>query len=137
MHRAQEGDAPVVGDDDALEPPLLAQDLGQQTGVGGRRKPVDLAVGVHHRARAALAHGHLERRQEHVAPDARAGGNRSVVAAGLGTRVPGEVLQRGDDADGFEAAHVGRAHHADEIRVLAERLLDASPAVIAHDVQHR
>ena len=73
------------------------------------RHAVDVAVGVHHRARAALAHRHLERRQDHVAQLARPHRDRRVVAGRLRRGVAGEVLERRDDAARLEPAHVGGA----------------------------
>ena len=51
--------------------------------------------------------------------------------------VAGEVLEGGDDAGALQAADVGGAEHRHQVRVLAHRLLDAAPAVVADDVQHR
>ena len=137
VHDLRERDRPVVRDHDALEPPLVAQHARQQPRVRRDRQPVDVAVGVHHRARAALPDRHLERREQHVAQRARADRDRRVVPSRLRRRVPGEVLQRRDDVARLQPADVCGADHADQIGVLAERLLDAPPAVVAHDVEHR
>ncbi len=136
VHDLHERDRPVVRDDDALEAPLVAQHAGQQPRVGRDRQPVDVAVGVHDRARAALPDRHLERREQHVAQRARADRDRRVVAGRLRRGVAHEVLQRRDDAARLQPAHVRAADHADEVGILAERLLDAPPAVVAHDVEH-
>src|SRR5699024_9471573 len=66
---------------------------------------------------------------------AHADGDGRVVAARAGGGVAGEVLEGGDRAGGLQAAHVLGGQHAGEIGVLPHRLLDASPAVVAHDVQ--
>jgi hypothetical protein len=47
------------------------------------------------------------------------------------------VLEGGDDAGALQPPDVGGAEHRDEVRVLAHRLLDATPAVVAHDVEDR
>ena len=46
------------------------------------------------------------------------------------------MLERRDDAGGLHALDVRRGDGADEVRVLADRLLHASPARVAHDVEH-
>src|SRR5690606_13792552 len=66
---------------------------------------------------------------------ARAHGGRRQVAAGAGGGVAGEVLEGGDDAGGLQALHVGGADGADEVRVLADGLLHAAPAGVAHHVE--
>ena len=40
-------------------------------------------------------------------------------------------------AGALQPAHVRRAEHRDQVRVLADGLLDAAPAVVADDVEHR
>ena len=135
VQRLQERDAPVVGHHDAGEAPFVAEQVGEQPRVGGGRDAVDLAVGVHDRA-GAVAHGALERRQQHVLELARADGRGPEVATRSRRRVAGEVLERRDDPRRLEAADVRGAERPDEVRVLAERLLDATPAVVAHDVEH-
>ncbi len=131
----QEGDAEVVGDDGSLEPPGVAQQPGQQRLVGRGRHTVDVGVGVHDGAGAALAHGHLERRQQDVGPFAGAHGRGGEVAAGAGGGVADEVLEGGDDPGGLQAPHVRGADGADEVRVLADGLLHPSPAGVADHVE--
>ncbi len=46
------------------------------------------------------------------------------------------MFERGDDAGALQPAHVGGADHRHEVGVLADRLFDASPPVVAHDVEH-
>ena len=79
---------------------------------------------------------HLERREQHVGELARADRDGGEVAARLRGGVADEVLERRDDARRLEAAHVGGADRADEVRVFADGLLDAAPACVAHDVEH-
>ena len=52
---------------------------------------------------------------------------------------PGEVLQGREQIAllALQAADEPRAQHADEIRVLGQRLLGAAPAHVARDVEHR
>ena len=59
-----------------------------------------------------------------------------MVATTARGRIPGEVLERRDDATGLESPSVRGTHHAREIRILAEGLLDSAPAVVAHHVHH-
>src|ERR1700722_3093957 len=47
------------------------------------------------------------------------------------------MLERRDDASGFEASYVGGSDRCDEIRVFADRLLDAAPSVVAGNVENR
>ncbi|MGX1476851.1 UNVERIFIED_CONTAM: hypothetical protein RKD50_005659 [Streptomyces canus] len=132
----EEADAEVVGDHRAGEPPFLTQEFGQQAGVGGGRDTVRVGVRGHHRTGPALAQGELEGRQGDVGelPHARAHG-REVAGAGRGG-VPGEVLERGDDPRRLQTPDVRGADGAHQIRVLADRLLDPSPARVADDVQN-
>ena len=57
------------------------------------------------------------------------------LRAAAGCRVTGEVLQRRDHPGALQATDVGGAEHRDQVRVLADGLLDAPPAVVTHDVQ--
>ena len=79
----QEREAEVVGDDGARELPLLAQDLGEQPGVGVGGQAVDVVVGGHDGAGAAVAHRHLERGQDDVRELARV---RAGPGRGCGRR---------------------------------------------------
>ena len=72
--------------------------------IGRRRDAVEVGVRVHHRAHAALADRHLERRQQHVGELARSDRDRREVAPALRGRVADEVLERRDDAGGLEPA---------------------------------
>jgi hypothetical protein len=77
----QERDPVVVGDDDAGEAQPVAEQAGEQPLVGGRRDPVDIGVGVHDRADAALAQCHDERLHHDVGELAGAHGRRRHVPA--------------------------------------------------------
>ncbi len=88
-------------------------------------------------ARAAVADGHLERREQHVGNLTRARRHRGVVAARPRGRVADEVLEGRIDAGILQAAHVGGADRADDVRVLGDALVHASPAGVADHVEHR
>ncbi len=133
----EEGDREVVGDHGALEAPLVTEESGEKRRIGGGRDAVKVGVRVHHRADAALADSHLERGQEHVGELASAHRDGGEVAAALGGGVADEVLERGDDSGRLDALDVGRRDGPHEIRVLADGLLDTTPAGVAHDVEHR
>ena len=49
-----------VGDDDAVEPPLIAQHLGEQPAVLAGERTVDPVVGTHEAPRCGFGHGDLE-----------------------------------------------------------------------------
>ena len=136
----QLADREVVGDDAAVEPPLLAEERCQELVVRGARDAVDLVVRVHHGANARVADDRLERMQVDVVQLPRRDLRRSPVPSALRSAVADEVLGRGDHAGGgvrsLETAHERDAHARDEIRVLAERLLEAAPARVAADVEH-
>ena len=132
----QERHAEVVGDDGAVEAPLLAQHPGEQARVGGDRHAVDLGVRVHHRAGVAVEDRHLERDQQHVGDLAGAGVDRGEVAPGTRGGVADEVLERGMHALRLQAPHVRGANRADEVRVLGDALVDPSPPRVADDVEH-
>ena len=85
-----------VGDDEALEAPLAAQDAGQQRLVLGAVAAVEPVVGGHQPERAALADGELERHEVELAQRALVDhrGHRVAVELGL---VADEVLGRGGD----------------------------------------
>ena len=83
VHRVQERHREVVGDYDAVEAPALAQDAGQELLGGRHRHAVDRGVRVHDRARAAVADGHLEGREQHVGELPLAQLHRGVIAPGL------------------------------------------------------
>lgn len=137
VQQLQEGDAEVVGDDGALEAPGVPEEFGEQVRVRRRRDAVDVVVGTHHRARTALAHGHLERRQDDVGKLARSHADRGEIAAGPGGGVPSEVLESRHDPGRLQSLHIAGGDGTDQVGVLADGLLDPSPAGVAHHVEHR
>ena len=131
----------VVGDDVAIEAPLVAEDGRQQFVRCTARDAVELVVGVHHRTQARRPDGRLERVEIHLEELTGGDVRRRPVEATLRGPVPHEVLRRGHDpiAERFalEAAYEGVAHRRDEVRVLAERLLDPAPPRVATHIEHR
>ena len=85
--------------------------------------------------------GRLEREQLLVAELARSDVGRRLVEPALGQPVPDHVLAGGDHAIGeiraLQGLDVGDTEGRGEVRVLAVRLLDPSPARIARDVEDR
>ena len=130
VHRAP------VGDDQAVEAPLLAQHLGQQPVVLGGVDAVDLVVGAHHRPRLGQRDHPLEGRQVDLAqrPLVDVGADPGPVGLLV---VGGEVLQRGADALGLHADHERRTQLAGEPRVLGEVLEVAAAQRRALDVDTR
>ncbi len=132
-------DRGVVGRDEAVEPPLLAQDRRQELPGHVAGQAVDLAVGRHHAREARFAHRDLERQQLLVAQLPWPGVGGRLVEPALREAVPDEVLPGRGDALGevrsLDAAHVRRPEDGGEIRVLAVGLLDPAPARIAGDVE--
>ncbi len=135
----QQGDADVVGHDDAVEAPFVAQHLGQQVARGVQRLVVDVVVGRHDRAGIGELYRHLERQQEVVVQLAPAEMDRGVIAPAFGEGMAGVMLERGQHVAVFplQAADIGRGHLAHEIGVFAEGLFGAAPAGVAGDVEHR
>ncbi|SCJ52351.1 Uncharacterised protein [uncultured Flavonifractor sp.] len=97
-----------VGDDQTLEAPLVAEQVGEQGGVAARPLGADVVEGGHDAQGAALLDGHLKGLQVDlphgllVAP-----GEELVAVVGLAL-VEGKVLDEADDAlVGGAADHVG------------------------------
>ena len=137
VHRLEEGHGEVVGDDDPVEAPSVAQELGEVFAGCRDGHPVDLGVGVHHRAHAAVTDRHLERRQEDVRHLAGPRVYGRMVAPCLRAGVPHEVLQGGVHARILQPPHIGRSDGADDVGVFGDALVDPSPPRIADDVEHR
>ena len=138
-------DVVPVGDQRALVVPVAAQLVGQQPLVEGDRHAVDGFVAEHEGAAAFLRHA-FERRQEPRFQLAMAQVRFGSVAAALRFGIAGEMLGAGQDRvlgerlAGLGSALIslddGRSHFADEIRILAERLVHTAPAGVACDAQH-
>ena len=132
----EERDAEVVGDDDAIEAPAVAEQAGEEVAVGRDGEPVDLDVGVHDAPRARVLHRHLKGRQHDVSEFAAPHAHRPEVAPCARGGVAHEVLERRVDARALEAANKGAAHGADEVGVLADAFVYASPARVTDDVEN-
>ena len=136
VHRSEEVHREVVRHHRAVETPATPQQVGEQLARGGHGHAVDLGVGVHDGAHPAIADGHLERGQEDVLQLARSRVDGSVIAPGLRTRIPDEVLERRVDSGGLQAPDVRGADRADDVRVLGDALVDPPPPRVAHDIEH-
>ena len=134
-------DPGVIGGDDAVEPPALAQDRGEQLVRGVTGQPVHVAVGGHDARQSRVDHRGLEREELFVAHLARAEVHRRLVEAAFGQAVADEVLAGGQHAvpqvGPLECPDVRGAELGAEVRVLAVGLLDATPARVAGDVEDR
>ena len=136
-------DREVVGDDGAVEAPLSAQHIRQQTTAGATGHAVEFVVGVHDRRQPGLTHRDLERPQVHVAQLAFRQVGRRPVHAALRRPVAHEVFGGGDHAVGqirtvdaaLEAGDEGDPHLRDEVRVFAVGLLEAAPTGVSTDVE--
>ena len=115
--------------------PLVVQDLLEHRRLGHRRA-VDGVVGGHDGPGAGVAHDRLERRQVQLPQRPLVDPRLEREALGLGV-VGHEVLDRGGDALGLQAAHVGRPDPAGQQRVLAEGLEVAAAVRRAVEVDHR
>ncbi len=137
-------DTVVIAHDEALKADLLAQHLGQQPVARVVGHAADLVVRCHDAHRVAAPDHARERADVDIAQRALGQVDRPGVAAALGLAVPGEMLERRAHAVGaerqriaLEAAHRREPDLAVQIRVLAEGLVGAAPARLAHHVEHR
>ena len=141
MGRRDHLDADVVRGDDPVEAPLPAQDPGQQLGRGMTGHTVDVAVGRHDAGDPGRPDRGFEREQLLVPQLARADVDRGLVEPALRESVADHVLAGGDHAvtqiGTLDRLDVGAAELRGEVRILAVRLLDPSPARIARDVKDR
>ena len=114
-------DRTPVGDDQPVEPPLLAQDGGQQPRVLRGVDPVDPVVRAHDRPRLGGGDDPLERRKVDLAQGAFVDVGRDRHPVGL-LVVRGEVLQGRAHPLRLDALHDGGGQLAGEVRVLGEVL---------------
>lgn len=118
--------AAPVGDDGAVEPPLPAQDLGEEERVLVGVDAVDEVVRRHDRPGPGLRDDDPERREVDLPERALVDhGVRDHATQLLG--VHREVLGARGDAVGLDPAHVAGGHPAREQRVLGE-VLEVAPA---------
>ena len=142
---AQLPDRVVVRDDESLEAPFLAQHVAQQPAVGVRRHAVDLVVRRHDadgaglRAIASLNGCRNVSRSTRIETftGAQFMPDSGWPCAAKCFSVASTCFLSRNVAVALEAAHRGDAHARDEVRIFAERLLDAAPARIARHVDHR
>ena len=109
--------AQPVGEHEAFEPPLVAQDRGDQRGVLRAVRAVEPVVRGHDAQRAALAHRELEGHEVELAQRAGVDHRVDAVALELGV-VTGEVLHRGDHPLRLHTAHEGGRGLPREQRIL-------------------
>ncbi len=108
-------DAVPVGDDEAVEAPLVAQDLGEQSAVVGAELAVEAVVGAHDPPGVGLLHGALERAQVELAQCALVDVHVDAHALDLGV-VGGEVLDGDGDVVRLHATDVGRQRACRSVR---------------------
>ena len=126
----------------ALEAPLAAQDVRKEPLVRAARDSVDRRVRAHHALDLRVRDERLERRQVVLVEIAVVEIDVELVAQVLWPGVDGVVLRARGGLEvlrivALDAPDERRAHHAGEIRVLAERLLSAAPQGIAEHVDVR
>src|SRR6185437_10286155 len=118
------GNGCAVTDDIAGKVPFVAEVVFEQHGVGAGGSAVDGVVGAHHGLCVSFGDGGAEGRQvgvfEIVCGDVDVG----LMTRGLGTRVHGEVLRGGDNAEvvgvgALHACHEGDGHAAREKWIFA------------------
>ena len=134
--------AAPVGDDKAVEAPLLAQNLSQHEGIGAGGNAVDGIEGTHHGCRAGLDRGAIGLQIDLPQHDL-AHIHGVVIAAGNGRAVGGKVLHA--DGDRVRLGKIallialdpGAGHRRTQIGILARRLNDASPTRVAGNIHHR
>jgi hypothetical protein len=115
-----------VGDDEALEAPLVLEDVAEEAAMLRGQRPVDLVVRAHHRPGPGLRDGLLEGRKVELAKGALVDLGVDGEALEL-LVVGGVVLQRGPDTVGLDALDHGHGHLAGEERVFRE-VLEAAAA---------
>ena len=138
----ERADPAALGEHEAVEAELLAEDAGQQLlrGVGGHA--VDRGVGGHHAQGPALLDARLPGRQEDF-PHAPLGNlHRTALQAADGLALAGIVAQAGDHlVRGGNVAALGRANdrlrdpRAEE-RIFAESLFIAAQPRVADRLDH-
>ena len=139
-------DVVPVGHQRAAVVPFAAQLVAEQPLVESDGRAVDRLVPEHERGAPLFRHA-LEGRQEPAFQRALRQVGLGGVAPALRIRITGEVLRACEDGVFVESVSRLRVllvslHHrgrelADEHRVLAEGLVDATPARVTPDAQHR
>src|ERR1700761_6287911 len=141
MYGVEALDGTKVGEDKALEAPLLAQDGLKKKRISSDGDAIDLVIGGHRGHGVPLAKCRLEGLQHDGAQLAFANVDRRGVGAALWRTVTGKVFGLRDDGvvcvEAFTlcAAHVGEAELPSEIRIFAKVFFDAAPAWITCQVE--
>ena len=131
-------DAGPVGDDRAVEAPLVAEEIGEEPVIGGTGDFVDAAEGGHGGGGMSLDEAGAKGGEVIIVEQFF--GDHVLVAHAVGfLAVDGEVLGRGDGFQIFrvvalQALDHGDADAAGESGVFAEGFLDAAPARVAGQV---
>jgi hypothetical protein len=115
-----------VGDDEAVEAPLPAQDLVEEPVVGGAEVATELVVRRHDPPGAGLTDGRLEGAEVQLAQHPFVDDHVDGVALDLGV-VGGEVLHGDGDAVGLDGSDGGRPEGGGELGILGE-VLEGAPA---------
>ena len=129
-------DAEPVGHDEAVEAPLVAEDVGEQATVLGAVFGAEAVVGAHDPPGAALLDRALERAEVDLAqrPVVDLYVDRHAVHLGV---VADEVFDRDGDVLRLDAAHVRRGEDARQLGILAVALERATADGGAVDVHSR
>ena len=131
-----------VRDGESAEVPLVAQQIGQQRAVGGAGHTVDGVIGSHDGESSGI-NSHAEWREEILKQVAGANGGIVAVLATLRHGISQKMFQRGNRGIRFlnltaaEAFDHCSSNDAAQRRVFAHGLLDAAPARVAGEVEHR
>ena len=135
------GDGTTVTHHKVLEPPLITQDLLQQTLVRTAGLVIQTLVGTHHLTHLGILHQGLEGRQvSFVHVTGRDLGEVGRMATPLRSAVYGIVLGTGPCLAvlgilrPLKTAHHSAAHLGSEIGILSIGLLSASPTWVTEDV---
>ena len=132
-------DGAAVGGDEAVEVPVVAEDVAEEHLAGAGGDFVDGVVGAHDGVGLAFDDGGAEGGQVGVPEIVRGGIDVGLVARGFGAAVDGVVLGGGDGAEVFgivalDAFDEGCAEAGGEEGIFAVGFLAAAPARIAEDV---
>ena len=143
-------DCPAVAGDESLEPPLLAQDVVEQTGVAATGFAIKTVIGAHHFLHITLLHQCLEGR--HVGlPQVALGKHFKVEAMTVifGTAVHRKVLSTCEQLTilslaaifdalvtlcSLQSTHDCKSHLGGEIRVFTIGFLSTPPTRVTEDV---
>ena len=137
-------DGEIITDDQAFIAPFIAQHIGQQPAIGVTGDAVNFVIGRHDLHGFSFFH-HAFEGQEEVFPQFALGDlGRADIHAAFGLAMAGHVLECHEDAVcrerqvvTLETPHRGDAQFGDQIGVLAIRLLNPSPALVAGDIDDR